>query len=115
MMKSFNFAFPEFFEKKSYIPNPWNTLRRSKHQLNSIKPKQEKLEQNTRNKDGVRLQNHRKLDQYRSSPSLLGPDSGIRTGNKRRSEGDKYFPSNFETGADVLQYTSKRNKVLLSF
>ena len=110
-MNLFVIFFPELFEKKSCIPNPWNTLRRSKHQLNSNKPNQETLTQNAINKDGIRLQNHRKLDQYRSSPSLLGPNSGISNGNKRRSEGDKYFPSNFETGADVLQYTSKRNKM----
>jgi hypothetical protein len=44
---------------------------------------------------------------YRSHPSLFGPDLHLKTVNKRRSEGDKYFPSQLETSADILKYTSK--------
>jgi hypothetical protein len=98
------------FEKKSRIPNPWNTLRRSKHQSSDLAPKQEALKQNSQkynNKNEIRLKNLQKHELYQSSPSLLGPDLHFKTVNKRRSEGDKYFPSLLETGADVLQFTSK--------
>jgi len=87
------FNLTELFEKKSRIPNPWNTLRRSKHQLNSIKPKQETLGQNTRNKDDIRLQNHCKLDQYQSSPSLFSPNLTIRTDNKEDQKETTIFPA----------------------
>jgi len=100
------FNLTELFEKKSRIPNPWNTLRRSKHQSSDVTQRNETLRPNSKIKNDVRLKNLQKLDLYRSSPSILGPDLNFKTVNKRRSEGDKYFPSLLETGADVLQYTN---------
>jgi hypothetical protein len=52
------FLFAELFEKKSRISNPWNALRRSKHQFSDVTQKQEELRQIAKNKNDIRVKNH---------------------------------------------------------
>jgi len=100
----FNIA--ELFEKKKYLPNPLNTLRRTKYHPSDIKERKDKLGPNVDTKNEVKRRKKTNLNLYRSSPSLLGPDFKSKAVNKRKSEGDKYFPNQLETGSDVLQYTN---------
>jgi len=89
-----------FDKKQSVIPNPWNSLRRSK--VANVTHK-EAAKQDTRNKDSIILTKCTRAGLYLSSPSLLHTtDNQDSHQTNRRSEGNTYL----ETGADVLQYTN---------
>ena len=89
------------FEKRCSISNPWNTQKRTKR-INVSKKRAEKF-QVSRDKELIKLKKGPKPGLYLSTPSLLYSDVQYKSVAKRRSEGNTYL----ETGADVLQYTSK--------
>ena len=95
-----NLAFSDTFHAKSAVPNSWNSLKRLKV---DDKTHIEAQSQQARRKDPVRLRKDAKSCLYLSSPCLLDSNNQCKSVAKRKSEGDRYY----ETGSDVLQYTSK--------
>ena len=92
--------FSELINTKSDVPNSWNSLRRLKVSNATHKEAQS---QEVRHKDLLALKKGARSCLYLSSPSLLDSNNQYKSA-KRKSEGDRYY----ETGSDVLQYTSKK-------
>ena len=92
--------FSELINTKSDVPNSWNSLRRLKVSNATHKEAQR---QEAKHKDRITLKKGARSCLYLSSPSLLDSNNQYKSVAKRKSEGDRYY----ETGSDVLQYTSK--------
>ena len=93
--------FSELINTKSDVPNSWNSLRRLKVSNATHKEAQR---QEAKHKDRITLKKGARSCLYLSSPSLLDSNNQYKSVAKRKSEGDRYY----ETGSDVLHYTSKK-------